>query len=209
MTGKWYDSARANSNRIQFEVFLSRNIFDVSLVSLLMHLDRKSAPKTSKPFTCEKCFRSFGSKADLRRHTREIHQERGVLESNNRCPEVSCERHRKGFARHWNLRDHIRRRHRDEFKEVINTSNIIQERMNLDAAETSDESESSGGSPEPQTDIGLITAQTELEKTPNDIRQHIQGAISALRAQRKEIDSQIDNYEHQLDWLDHQEVKCA
>jgi hypothetical protein len=65
---------------------------------------------------------SFRHKSDYHRHSREVHNERADLMSNNRCPHTGCERSRQGFARRWNLRDHYRRCHGGELPSNIRRS---------------------------------------------------------------------------------------
>lgn len=57
--------------------------------------------------------RSFADRAGLHRHQREIHRLdiRGNPARTFLCPDKNCTRHRKGFARQWNMEQHHRRRH--------------------------------------------------------------------------------------------------
>ena len=57
--------------------------------------------------------KAFSSKADLKRHQREVHHqdEDGNFSPSYQCPHSSCVRHERGFKRSSNLRDHLRRVH--------------------------------------------------------------------------------------------------
>jgi hypothetical protein len=52
----------------------------------------------------------FKDKAGLTRHIREVHQAKDIHQRFT-CPVKSCKRHLKGFARKYNLSDHLRRCH--------------------------------------------------------------------------------------------------
>ncbi|MCJ1357718.1 MAG: hypothetical protein MMC33_007714 [Icmadophila ericetorum] len=75
------------------------------------HLD-----KHKRPFSCpnKDCkVKPFGDKAGLQRHRREVHHQDddGKPTPKYRCPEPNCKRHRRGFARQWNMYEHRRRIH--------------------------------------------------------------------------------------------------
>ncbi|MCJ1442216.1 MAG: hypothetical protein MMC23_002709 [Stictis urceolatum] len=57
---------------------------------------------------------SFASKADMVRHRREVHnfdEATGGPSPDHRCPVSVCKRHRRGFARLWNMQQHVRKMH--------------------------------------------------------------------------------------------------
>ncbi|KAI9861880.1 MAG: hypothetical protein M1813_004948 [Trichoglossum hirsutum] len=58
----------------------------------------------------------FGDKSTLIRHRREVHDSRneGRSAGDYCCPAPSCERQYRGFARRWNLLEHLRRMHNSE-----------------------------------------------------------------------------------------------
>ena len=70
----------------------------------------------NRPYKCDRagCEASaFGDAGGLFRHQREVHRtregDRPVTEYF--CQDVSCERHKRGFPRRWNLMEHRRRVH--------------------------------------------------------------------------------------------------
>jgi hypothetical protein len=58
---------------------------------------------------------SFGDKSGLLRHQREVHSSRKEGHNSGRyfCPELTCERQKRGFKRRWNLQEHQRRMHEE------------------------------------------------------------------------------------------------
>jgi hypothetical protein len=72
---------------------------------------RKHQDEHTKPYICLEpgCNGlAFGDKARLQRHGREKHS---IVSF--RCPVTTCHRHRKPFARKYNLNSHIKNRHRE------------------------------------------------------------------------------------------------
>ena len=77
--------------------------------------DLKTAEQTRR-YYCEKpdCHvKPFSKKYDLLRHWREVHGQSpsGSNYQKHFCPNVGCPRNKKGFPRHWNMLEHLRRVH--------------------------------------------------------------------------------------------------
>ena len=89
-------------------------LFD-SQYSLLSECRRHMA-KHTRPFACtEKActVKPFGDKAGLLRHRREVHGTQGHVRLSQayNCPNPTCKRNRRGFARRSNMIEHCRRVH--------------------------------------------------------------------------------------------------
>ncbi|ERF72194.1 hypothetical protein EPUS_02081 [Endocarpon pusillum Z07020] len=82
-----------------------------SLMPALTHF-RKHEAKHGKPYICQvpDCKHTrFGDKGGLDRHNREVHGSQTHC-----CPITSCKRHVRGFARKYNLIEHLKRCHSPE-----------------------------------------------------------------------------------------------
>ncbi|KAH8594465.1 hypothetical protein B0O99DRAFT_178594 [Bisporella sp. PMI_857] len=72
--------------------------------ALKKHMERHTRPYPCLVSGCT--VNSFGTKGDLQRHHRQVHERHQF-----RCPVYSCDRHNQGFGRKDNLREHLRRMH--------------------------------------------------------------------------------------------------
>ncbi|KAI9804241.1 MAG: hypothetical protein M1833_007048 [Piccolia ochrophora] len=77
---------------------------------------RKHMDRHFRPYKCDRAgcdAPAFGDAGGLFRHQREVHKtrdgDRPITEY--MCPELRCERHKRGFPRRWNLMEHQRRVH--------------------------------------------------------------------------------------------------
>jgi hypothetical protein len=123
-------------------------------------------------------------------------QRRSLL-SKNKCPHKSCDRHRKGFTRPWNLKDHIQRRHEGSSR---NRAIKITSSKDFEGTDESDDGSNSEGSAEA---IGNRTGSKSW--TPNQeesltkIHQDIKFELAALQAKYEDIDKQVGGLKEMIE----------
>ena len=74
--------------------------------SLGKHMDKHYRPYKCSVTGCK--VKDFSNAGDLKRHKQEVHSPPAFS-----CPVVSCKRHRRGFSRRDNLKQHLERCHED------------------------------------------------------------------------------------------------
>ena len=83
--------------------------------------------KHKRPYACSETgckVKPFGDKGGLQRHRSELHNidDDGKRSKKFTCPETSCKRNRRGFARRSNMLEHHRRVHTLGNSETVTSS---------------------------------------------------------------------------------------
>jgi hypothetical protein len=78
----------------------------VLIPSFRKHMDKHYRPYKCSVTGCK--IKDFSNAGELKRHKQEVHSPPAFS-----CPVVSCKRHRRGFSRRDNLKQHLERCHED------------------------------------------------------------------------------------------------
>ena len=162
--------------------------------------------KHTRPYTCSepKCkIKGFGSNADLRRHLREIHHkdEKGSLIKLHLCPEVTCSRHRRGFARQWNMQEHYKRIHHGSL-------DMLAAPLGTPASSSSEPDESPSSPTPDDRSIASAPASTssrslallsEARILNGGLCEGLRAALLAMKAKRQSMDDQISRFEKAIE----------
>jgi len=160
---------------------------------------RRHTAKHARSFACTELactVKPFGDNAGLLRHRREVHgkQGHGKPSQEYRCPNSTCKRHLRGFARRSNLVEHGRRIHETFVKDDLENSThrqpntpgrIVEVESAIDNAMTGSqviipdqrqiESENNAA-----TLRGLQNRLDEIRKQKDEAMQRFDGDIRAL-----------------------------
>ena len=129
-----------------------------------------------------------------------MHLERDDLEFRNRCPQQSCERNLRGFARYANLRDHYRRRHHGELPENLPDD---PEPMVVDSGDSSDDRRSPPTSPiESAATAPGSPPNSERSRSADRARESITSALRNLRSESKDLDKMQQKIHRQIKTLE-------
>ncbi|KAH7356544.1 hypothetical protein BKA65DRAFT_494909 [Rhexocercosporidium sp. MPI-PUGE-AT-0058] len=148
---------------------------------------KKHMDKHTRPYICreDKCHNlTFGDKAGLHRHKREVHEAAKLF-----CPFSSCRRYSKGFPRQRNLDVHLRTQHKGPSEEdhVMLSDELQSSSFDAgdDGSNVGAEIQEMSGAKLPGTDISslyLKLQEREAEKRELALRQaRVDEDILALR----------------------------
>ncbi|MCJ1404016.1 hypothetical protein MMC11_007240, partial [Xylographa trunciseda] len=137
--------------------------------------------KHTRPFRCmvHNCHvRPFSDRAGLLRHTREVHKldKQGEITSKYTCPESGCKRHKRGFARQWNMVQHFRRAHTDgnecPGRRVRSSSPEASEDMDIDSA-------------------GVEISATDTPQQSTEVCDGLRSKLARLRQEKSRVEMEI------------------
>jgi len=139
--------------------------------------------------------RSFVDRAGLHRHQREVHRLdiRGNPAQMFLCPEKNCSRHRKGFARQWNMEQHHRRRHTNV------RFNFGETRQSLST--TAEDSEELDGNPDLTVSVG------KSKKDNLNIREELHARLNQLQGKKKRLDDEMDALQKVISQFESQDLR--
>ncbi|KAH0566017.1 hypothetical protein GP486_000589 [Trichoglossum hirsutum] len=152
---------------------------------------RKHMDKHKRPHKCNypNCITpSFGDKSGLLRHQREVHSSRKRGHDLRRyfCPELTCERHKRGFKRRWNLQEHQRRMHK-EIREKA--TSLLSSPVSLGLADMSI----------PTTPNSVAETRNEDGGDEEGEYAGLQAKLRVMKAERARLDSDIRVLQKALD----------
>lgn len=168
-----------------------------SIITLTTNVRRQHTDLHTRPFDCNLCsVRSFGDKGGLNRHRREFHGQdpEGRPIEYYPCPHNQCRRHKRGFARKWNLTQHLRRcPHGDSGQASV-------------AASDSDSSQS------PPADSPLDSSIFRDESSPRIVSQSeeslqslcqgLQDKVTEWKVERARLDEERKRLDEEVEKLD-------
>ncbi|MCJ1383249.1 hypothetical protein MMC17_006887 [Xylographa soralifera] len=138
---------------------------------------KRHMTKHTRPFQCEvhSCHvRPFGDRAGLLRHTREVHKLDGQGKATSKyiCPEPSCTRHKKGFARQWNMAQHFRRAHTDG-------SEVSARQVKSSSPEASED----------MNNAGVVGGVMETPQQSIEVCEGLRSKLALLQRERSRVDA--------------------
>jgi hypothetical protein len=172
------------------------NLSQFTKTSFCSHPPRRHQDKHTRPYICHQqpcANKSFGDKAGLQRHEREVHSSKTDAHT---CPFPSCKRNKRGFHRRYNLLEHQKRAHGlqpDASPTAVNNSDGFLERENSHGFQ-GEIGRESGGSDIPERALSGIIQGNGNTGTEQDLI----AKLHRLEDIRAEIDEDITSLKRVL-----------
>lgn len=153
----------------------------------------------TRPFACpeQDCHvMSFGDKAGLQRHCREVHghDENGFPVPRYRCPKRNCKRNRRGFPRQSNMIEHYRRIHSGSSSKTIG---VLSPRELADACDSADIPPENAAAEETNSSVATCSTPTPFDNVSDSalqgcLRQQLELELRKLHREKDSVNTKLN-----------------